>query len=67
MKWKWWIRKENEDDDETNNTKRSSDQLKSDMEWSHINNECNDRKDNDLEPLGEDHLSHSQIDMTKCI
>ena len=30
------------------------------MEWSHINNECNNGNDNNLEPLGEDHSSHSQ-------
>ena len=34
---------------------------------SHINNECNDGNDNDSESLGEDHSSHSQIDMTKWI
>ena len=64
-----WIISNDKDDNETMNIreKKSDDQLKSNMEWSHINNECNDRKDNDLEPLGEDHLSHSQIDMTKCI
>ena len=60
MKWKWWIRSENEDDDGTNNTNRSSDQLKSDMKWSHINNERNDGRDNDLELLGEGHSSHSR-------
>ena len=60
MKWKWWIRSENEDDDETNNTKRSSDQLKSDMGWSHINNEHNDEKDNDPKLLREGHSSCSQ-------
>ena len=37
------------------------------MEWSHINNECNDGKDNDLESLRESHSSHSQINMTKWI
>ena len=44
------------------------DQLKSNMKWSHINNECNDGKDNDSEPLGEGHSSHSQRkDVTKWI
>ena len=37
------------------------------MEWSHIDNECNYGKDNDLESLGEAHSSHSQRDMTKRI
>ena len=34
---------------------------------SHINNECNDGNDNDLELLGEGHSSYSQKDMTKWI
>ena len=37
------------------------------MEWSHINNECNDGRDNDPEYLGEGHSSNSQRDMTKWI
>ena len=45
----------------------NDDQLKSNMEWSHINNEHNDGKDNDLESLGEGHSSHSQRKMTKRI
>ena len=40
-------------------TKKSGDQLKSNMEWSHINNEHNDGNDNDPESLREDHSSHS--------
>ena len=55
--WRW----------ERNNeyTNKSDDQLKSNMEWSHINNECNDGNDNDLESLGEGYSSHSQRNMTK--
>ena len=34
---------------------------------SHINNECNDGNDNDLELLGGGHSSYSQTDMTKWI
>ena len=30
------------------------------MEWSHINNECNDGKDNDPKSLGEGHSSYSK-------
>ena len=67
VKWRRWIKSNDEDDSETMNTKKSDDQLKLNMEWSHINNDCNDRKDNDLEPLGEGHSSHSQRDMTKWI
>ena len=37
------------------------------MKWSHINNGCNDGRDNDPEFLGEGHLSHSQRNMTKWI
>ena len=38
------------------------------MEWSHINNECNDRRDNNLEPLREGHSSLSLTkDVTKLI
>ena len=48
-------------------TKKSDNQLKSNMEWSHINNESNEEKDNDLESLGKGHSSHSQRDMTKWI
>ena len=48
-------------------TKKCGDRLKSNMKWSHINNECNNGKDNDQESLGEDHSSHSQWDMTKRI
>ena len=57
--WRW----------ERNNeyTNKSDDQLKSNMEWSHINNECNDGNDNDLESLGEGYSSHSQRNMTKWI
>ena len=47
--------------------KTCGEQLKSNMEWSHINNEHNDGKDNDLESLGEGHSSHSQRKMTKRI
>ena len=46
---------------------KSDYQLKSNMEWSHINNECNDGNDNDLESLGEGYSSHSQRNMTKWI
>ena len=68
MKWEWWIRSENEDDDNgTNNTKRSNDQLRSDMEWNHINYERNDGKDNDSESLGEGHSSLSQNRYDKVI
>ena len=62
-----WITSNDEDDSETMNMKKSDDQLKSNMEWSHINNECNDENDNDLESLGEGHSSHSQRNMTKWI
>ena len=48
-------------------TKKIDDKLKSNMEWSHINNKCNDEKDNDLEPLGEGHSFHSQRNMKKLI
>ena len=48
--WGWWRNDEH--------IKRNDDQLKSNMEWSHINNECNDEKDNDPEPLEECHSSH---------
>ena len=41
--------------------------IKSNMKWSHINNECNDGRDNELEPIGEDHSSHSKKHMTKWI
>ena len=34
--------------------KRSDDQLKSNIKGSHINNECNDGRDNEPEHLGED-------------
>ena len=38
------------------------------MELSHINNECNDGRDNNPEPLGEGHSSHSLTkDVTKRI
>ena len=37
------------------------------MKWSHINNECNDGKDNDSESLGEGHSSLSQIDNDEAI
>ena len=47
--------------------KKSDDQLKSNMEWSHINNEYNDRKDNDSKALGKGHSSHSQRNMTKWV
>ena len=45
--------------------RKSDDQLKSNIEWSHINNECNDGKDNNPETLGEGHSSHFQRSMTK--
>ena len=61
MKWEWRIRSENEDDDnEANNIKRSDDQLRSDMEWCHINYEHNDGTDNNPELLRESHSSRSQ-------
>ena len=50
--------KQNEDDGEAKHIKRSEDPLKFNMKWSHINNECNDGKDNDLKPLGKGHSSH---------
>ena len=61
VEWKWWIRSENEDDDdEALNTRMSDDPLKSDMQGKHANNECNDGMDDDLELLRESHSSHSQ-------
>ena len=45
--------------------KKGGDRLRSNMKWSHINNERDDGKDNDSESLGEGHSSLSQIDMTK--
>ena len=63
-----WITSNDEDDSETMDIWRKvvidSDQT---MKWSHINNECNDENDNDLESLGEGHSSHSQRNMTKWI
>ena len=47
--------------------KKSDDQLKSNMEWSHINNERNDGNDNDPKSLGKSHSSYSQRNMTKWI
>ena len=60
VKWKWWIRSENKDDDEAQNTRISDDPLKSNMQGSHVNNECNDGMDDDPELLRESHSSHSQ-------
>ena len=61
VEWKWWIRSENEDDDdEALNTRVSDDPLKSYMQGSHVNNECNDGMDDDPELLGECHSSHSR-------
>ena len=60
VRWGWWIKSKNEDDGEAKNTKRNDDPLKSNMRWSHINNECNDGKDNDTKLLRESHSSHSQ-------
>ena len=55
-----WITSNDKDDSEIMNIrKKSDDRLKSNMEWSHINNECNDGNDNDIESLGKDHSSHS--------
>ena len=59
VKQEWWIKSKNENDGEANNTKRSNDQLKSNMEWSYINNECNDGKDNDPKLLREGYSSYS--------
>ena len=50
----------NQKQNEAKNTKRSDEPLKSNMKWSHINDECNDGMDNDLEPLREGHSSRSQ-------
>ena len=47
--------------------KRSGDRLKSNMKWSHINNECNNGKNNDSESLGEGHSSLSQNRYDKVI
>ena len=61
-----WITSNDKNDSETMNMwKKSGDQLKSNMKWSHINNEYNDGNDNDSESLREGHSSLSQIDMTK--
>ena len=69
MKQRGWIKSNDEDDSETMNIQRKNDdQLKSNMKWSHINNECNDGKENDPKPLGEGHSSHSQRkDVTQWI
>ena len=48
-------------------TKKCGDRLKSNMKWSHINNEYNDGKDNDSESLGEGHSSLSQNRHDKVI
>ena len=47
--------------------KKDGDRLRSNMKWSHINNECNDGKDNDSESLGEGHSSLSQNRYDKVI
>ena len=61
MKRRGWIKSNDEDDNETMNIwRKSDDQVKSNIKWNHINNKCNDGKDNDAEPLGEGHSSHSQ-------